>query len=206
MVSVAYGCCTNSLDRVSRWVVPRIGDRELTITWNRTSIGVAYNEILSIYANRGCDALILLHDDLELIDPHAEEKLLAVITQRDVALAGIAGGYDVNSLAWWNARTVGWQRTDSRDLDFGSRTGDVQSLEGSLLVFSHWAINHLRFDEQFTGFHGYDEIGMQARNHGKRVVVTDVDTHHHTRLGFDSAESEHAWLDADKLFRAKWGF
>lgn len=202
---IAYGCCTNSLERTAAYVTPRIGNRELTITWNRTSIGAAYNQILSLYAGRNYDMVVLLHDDLELTDPLGESKLLQAILEKDVVLAGVAGGYEVNSLAWWNARTVGYQLTDTCPLNFGPRTGDVQLLEGSLLAFSRWAIDNLRFDEQFTGFHGYDDISMIARAADKRVVVTDVDTHHHTRLGFDSVESEQAWLRANELFRAKWG-
>lgn len=203
-VRTGYGCCTNSLERVSRWVTPRIGDAPLIITWNQTSITRAYNTIAGVARRENWEMLVLLHDDLELTDPDAEEKLYAAATQPDVALVGVAGGHDNGTLAWWNGSTVGRQLTDSRMLDFGPRTGDVTLLEGSLLALSRWAIEELEFDETFTGFHGYDEIAKHACALDRRVVVADVDTHHHTRLGFDSPESEQAWFAADALYRAKW--
>lgn len=205
MVDVAYGVCTNSWQRVAAYIAPRIGDRPLIALWGQTSISGAHNTIIDAVQRLDLDMLVLLHDDLELIDPAGEEKLLAAVNEPDVALVGVAGGYNVTGLAWWNATTVGRQRIDSGMLDFGPRSGDVESIEGSLMALSPWALQHLRFDERFGGWHGYDEIGLAARRAGKRVVVTDVDTHHHTQLGFDSDDSHQAWLRADEMFRRKYG-
>lgn len=204
MVRVGYGCCTNSLERVSRWITPRVGAAPLIIMWNQVSITHAYNQIIDTARREDWGMLVLLHDDLELTDPDAEVKLYEVTTQPNVALVGVAGGQNNGTLAWWNGSTVGRQLTDSQLLDFGPRTGDVTLLEGSLLALSRWSIEHLRFDEDFTGFHGYDEIAKHACALSKRVTVADVGTHHHTQLGFDSIESERAWLAADELYRAKW--
>lgn len=204
VVKVAYGVCTNSWERVATYITPRIGDWPLIALWGQTSISGAYNTIIAAVQHLDLDMLVLLHDDLELVDPDGERKLLAAVNESDVALVGVAGGYNVTGLAWWNATTVGRQRIDSGMLDFGPRTGDVDSIEGSLMALSPWALQHLRFDETFTGWHGYDEIGLAARRAGKRVVVADVDTHHHTHLGFDSDESRQAWLRADDMFRRKY--
>lgn len=204
MVNVCYGVCTNSWERVTRNIIPRIGSRPLVAVWGQTSMAAACNTVLDAVQRLNLDMLVLLHDDLELVDVDGEAKLLTAVQQPNVALAGVAGGRGVRSLAWWNHETVGWQRTDSGVLDFGPRAGDVDSIEGSLMALSPWAINHLRFDEAFTGWHGYDEIGLAARRAGKRVMVTDVDTHHHTSLGFDSETSRQAWLHADEQFRGKY--
>lgn len=204
---VAYGCVTNSLERVQRYVLPRVGDRPLTLLWNQTSMTTAYNRILDSHRWDPPDVLILVHDDLELTDPVAEEKFAEALRIHDVELVGVAGGYGVEAhgLAWWNARTVGHQLTDSRMLDFGPRTGFVTSLEGSVMALGPWGVRNIRFDETFTGFHGYDDIGMCVNvTHRKSVWVADVDTHHHTSLGFDSPASEVAWLEADRKFRRKW--
>jgi hypothetical protein len=203
MTNIVYGVCTNSWERVQRYVVPHVGDRPLVVLQNQMSITVAYNQILDVLHER-VDMLVLLHDDLELVDPRAEEKLLAAVSEPDVAIVGVAGGRGVRGLAWWNHETVGWQQIDSGPLVFGERTGDVDSVEGSIMALSPWAIRNMRFDENFTGFHGYDEIGLAANRVGKRVVVADVDTHHHTRLGFSSPASEQAWFRADEMFRQKY--
>lgn len=203
---VAYGVCVGSWDKASRFVLPWLegAPRSLYTLDNQTSITEAYNEILAAYRHSKLDALILLHDDLEILDPFAEQKFLKVLDEPDVALAGVAGGSGRNGLAWWNQNPIGHQRTNIMNIDFGTRTGDVDLLEGSLLVLSSWAIRNLRFDARFTGFHGYDEIGMQARHQQKRCVVVDVDTHHHSDMGFKSEASYGEWLTADRLYREKW--
>lgn len=203
-MNVVYGCASNSWDRISRFVAPWLAGRPLIVMWDPSSIAVAYNEILRTVSRVTVDALVLVHDDLEITDPNAEDKLLTALQAPNIALVGVAGGRGVGSLAWWNAETFGYQRTNTTELYLGPRHGDVDLLEGSLLALGSWAIRNLRFDEDVPGFHGYDEIAMQARRRGKRVVVTDVDTHHHTSLGFDSPESQLAWCDADMWFREKY--
>lgn len=207
MVKVVYGCVTNSLERVKQYVVPRVRDRELILMWNQTSMTVAYNQIISACMNQLVDVLILVHDDLELTDPEGEEKLVAALEKSGVGLVGVAGGYDIagHGLAWWNAKTVGHQLTDAGMLDFGPREGFVESIEGSIMALTRDVFSYQLFDERFTGFHGYDDIGMTLLHQGWGVYVADVDTHHHTQLGFDNEASHQAWLEADRRFREKWG-
>ncbi len=167
----------------------------------QTNIARAYNVILD--ATRDVDALILLHDDLEIVDSDAEQKFVDALSD-GAALVGVAGGSGSQGLAWWNVDPVGHQLTDVMNIDFGRRNGDVDILEGSILVFSKWAINNVRFDVDYPGFHGYDEVAATVRSLGKRVVVVDVDTHHHTRMGFKSDESYGEWQSADRRYREKW--
>lgn len=196
---VTYGVCVGSWRKLTAYVTPRVGARPLMALWGQTSIAEAYNKILA--ATTG--PLILQHDDLEITDPDGEAKLLDALTG-DVALAGVAGGGGAG-LAWWNQHPVGHQRTDAMDIDFGARAGEVELLEGSVLALSAWAVENLRFDARFPGFHGYDEIAAQARHAGRRVVVVDVDTHHHTPMGFRSQASHAQWVACDQLYRDKWG-
>lgn len=181
--------------------------KEILALSNQPSIAVAYNKILAAYQDRGLDALILQHDDLEIIDPRAEEKFLLALSEPDVALVGVAGGTpDPPSITWWNGPTVGHQMTDSMMLNFEERTGDVLFIEGSIMVFSPWAVNNLTFDTRYPGFLGYDDICVTTKLvHGKRVVVADVDTHHHSTVGFKSEAIKQSWHETDRLFREKWG-
>lgn len=203
MVNVVYGVCVGSWDKLHANVLPRVAG-PLIAMWGQTSIAAAYNQILDAVTGR-VDALILQHDDLEITDPDGQAKLLAALAEPDVGLVGVAGGGGHAGLAWWNTNPVGHQKTDAMDIDFGLRTGDVTLLEGSLLAFSPAAIATLRFDTRFSGFHGYDEIGRHATARGFRVVVADVDTHHHTAMGFKSEASAAEWHTADRLYREKWG-
>lgn len=199
----ACGVCVGSWDKLNRFVIPNIGDWQLLALSGQPSIAVAYNSILNMYQNQELDYLVLQHDDLEIIDPDAGEKFLTAVMDPKVALVGVAGGQGDTGLAWWNRNPIGHQQTDSMMIDFGPRSGEVDLLEGSILVFSPWAIRNLRFDP-LPGFHGYDEIAAQARHAGKKVIVIDVDTYHHTRVGFKSKASEAEWQRGDQYFREKW--
>jgi hypothetical protein len=198
-----YGVCCGSLDKLQRFVLPHAQNRHVVALLNQTSIASAYNRIIEVARDDVYPYLILQHDDLEITDPRAEEKFEEVLEDPDVALIGVAGGRNVHGLDWWNCETVGHQVIDSGMLDFGPRSGDVQLLEGSILVFSQWALDNLFFDP-LPGFHSYDEVAFKALDLGKRVVVADVDTHHHTSLGFKSAVSEEAWHRGNDWFQRKW--
>jgi hypothetical protein len=203
-MTIGYGVCVGSWDKLRRNVIPRIGDSALFALSGQTSLCQAYNTILEAYRGRGLDAVVLLHDDLEIVDPDAEAKFLKALADPDVAIVGVCGGRGDQSLAWWESETVGHQMTDSGMLDFGDRTGDVAFVEGSVMVFSPWAVEHLRFDERYPGFLGYDDVCLTARAAGKAVVVADVDTHHHTTVGFKSPTIKEAWDVAEAIFQNKW--
>lgn len=201
---VAYGVCVGSWDKLLRNVMPHVLGRPLLALSEQTQLTVAYNTILDIFAGRDLDAVILLHDDLEITDPDAEVKFLKSLTDPDVALVGVCGGKGDRSLSWWESETVGHQMTDSGLLDFGPRTGDVAFVEGSVMVFSPWAVQNLRFDARYPGFLGYDDVCLTARLMGKRVTVADVDTWHHSTVGFKSPAIKVAWDVAEEIFQAKW--
>lgn len=206
-MSMAYGCCVGSWDKFERYVVPRTGDSPIFAVSGQTSIATAYNSILNACATAwqpNLDMLILQHDDLEIVDPLAIEKFAAVLADRSVGLVGVAGGSASSGLMWWNSNPIGHVRAETTMVDFGTHSGQVDLLEGCILVFSPWAIQNLRFAHR-EGFHGYDcDISMRAALFGKKVVVADVDVHHHTMLGFDDEASHADWIAADKEFRERW--
>lgn len=204
-MAFAYGCCVGSWSKFNKNVLGSVpADRLLFATSGNTGIVKAYNGILEMARHHAdLDGLILLHDDLEMFDPHAEFKFSAALTEPGVELVGVAGGGG-SSLYWWEHNPVGHQLTDVMFIDFGARTGDVTLIEGSCMVLSPWVIEHVRFDSRFTGFHGYDEIGMQVKAMGKRVVVADVDTHHHNPMGYRSEKSAVECRRANELYREKW--
>lgn len=170
----------------------------------QTSLAAAYNRILNAYAGCYYDAVILQHDDLEITDPHVEAKVLEALKDPSVALVGVCGS-DLPSMHWWNGNTIGHQLTDSGLLDFGAREGDVMMIEGSFMAFSPWAIQKLHFDESYDGFLGYDDVCMTARLAGKRVVVADINTHHHSTVGFKSDAVVEDWQRSERYFNEKWG-
>lgn len=202
---IGYGCCVGTWDKFHRYVEPRIPkDRPILTASNQTSISIAYNAILDGFKSYKLDAVILLHDDLEMIDPATEEKVLAVLDDGEdgVALVGVAGGGA--SMAWWNIEPCGHQLTDSGLINFGdTNVGVVDMIEGSFMAFSPWAVQWLRFDERYE-FLGYDDICLEAGRVGKQVVVADIDTHHHTTVGYKSESVRQMWERSEEIFKSKW--
>lgn len=220
---VGYGCCVGWWSEFTANIVPWVGDRAVydddddgparlrpvVALSGQTSIAAAYNAILDVFTERrlAVDIVVLLHSDLQITDEAFETKLAAALAQDDdVVLAGVAGGGGAQGTAWWGDAPIGHQLLDSGLLDFGRRSGFVDMLEGSLLAFTPWAAANLRFDETYPGFHGYDEICLQARAAGKRCYVADIDTHHHTTAGrFRTAQSADDWHTAHAQSLVKWG-
>lgn len=207
MTRVTFGCCVGSWERFTRNVVPFADKRPVIALSGQTSITAAYNSIIDSLVpqpQRDFDMLILQHDDLEIVDPHAIEKFAEVLQDPEVAIVGVAGGAAFNGLAWWTANPIGHVLADTGMVDFKTHSGEVDLLEGCILALSYWAVRNLYFDVR-PGFHGYDsDISMLAHSAGKKTVVANVDVHHHTSLGFDNEASHKDWLEADQEFRERW--
>lgn len=205
MVKIGYGCCVGTWDKFHRYVEPRIPrDRPVLTASNQTSISVAYNAILDGFRVYDLDAVILLHDDLEMIDPLTEPKVLHALYdgEEGASLVGVAGGGP--SMSWWNVDPIGHQLTDSGMINFGNtNVGTVDMIEGSFMAFSPWAIQELRFDERYT-FLGYDDVCLHAKAAGKQVRVADIDTHHHSTVGYKSESVRQMWELSEVIFNEKW--
>ena len=168
------------------------------------SIFDAYNEVLDELAARDeLEALVLLHDDAEVVDPALCEKLRARLADPEVAIVGVVGARNVRNLAWWNGECFGRVTEPRGTLDFGGGTHAVEAVDGLFMVLSPWAVRTLRFDaERFTGFYGHDlDICFQAREAGQRVIVDDIAVVHHTKGGYGD---EDTFRRADAAWRQKW--
>lgn len=203
---IVYGCCVGDWGRFTRNVAPAAGDNPVHALSGQTAIATAYNQILAGLATRACEAVVLLHDDLEITDPAFEDKIRAALADKQVAVVGVVGSTSIESISWWNHDIIGHQRTDGMYVANGSREGEVVAVDGSIMVLAPWAAHKLRFSESYQGFHGYDvDFAMKARRSGAKVVVADIDTHHHTTPGpFRSPDSGTAWWQANAQWVEQW--
>lgn len=204
---IKYGCCVGSEEKLEKNILTRVEPENLIVRRHQTSIAEAYNTVLArCQYTEEIDAVVLLHDDLEIIDEQFETKILKALADPTVAIVGVIGAEQMpRNLAWWNFNIIGHQRTDSMMIQGSQSEGDAWCTDGSIMALSPWAVNNLEFDQDFVGFHHYDvDIGLQARQAGKRVMVADIDTFHHTQVGFKSPEIEQSWHQADRIFRRKW--
>ena len=124
----------------------------------------------------------------------------------------------MRSIAWWEG-SVTWASYTHRFEEMGggelpglswpdevpsyARTGEVDSIDGVLIVMSPWAVRNLRFDESLGNLHGYDlDICLQARAAGKKVVTTDLRVIHHHPL--ELLGDPEGWIAAHMRIAEKW--
>lgn len=207
---IAFAACVGSEEKYRRYAVPGIrhaaeADSIVAEVTTDSSIFTAYNEVLDALGGRDdLEALVLLHEDAEIVDGELCAKLRALFADPAVAIAGPIGARAVTSLRWWEGEGRGRVRESRGLIDFGGALpADVEALDGLMLVLSPWAAAELRFDEaRFTGFHGYDaDICRQALAAGRRVVAAELGVLHHTKGGYGD---EAAFARADEAWRAKW--
>lgn len=196
-------------------------DTELLVFAAAGSIFRSYNLILDRASKiEGLEALVLVHQDAEIIDPEFLTKVRTAMEDPDVAIVGCAGAFGVRSIAWWEG-LVTWAAYTHKYPEWGGgeipgltwipeRTpsyttpGEADSVDGFVMAFSPWAIQNLRFDESVgSSLHGYDfDICMQAREAGKKIVVEDMRVIHHHNLELIS-EGE-AWVEVHMKLARKW--
>jgi hypothetical protein len=207
---IAFAACVASPDTFARCglaglrrvLEPGSPVAELSTT---TSILEAYNEALEHFAAaEDLEALVLLHEDTELLDPAFCSLARDALADPEVAVVGAVGARRVTSLAWWEGEMAGRVHESRGLIDHGFADPEVDAVDGLLLVLSPWAVRHLRFDTAtYSGFHAYDvDVCFAARDAGRRVVVADLPLMHHTKGGYGDRA---AWDAADAAFRAKWG-
>src|SRR4051794_27855073 len=209
-VMFVFATCVGSAEKYERYARPGLRraaelDSLIVETSSETSLHEAYNEILDAVAELpGVEALVLLHEDTEILDAAFCEHVRRCLAEApDAAILGTVGARRVQGLSWWEGERRGRVAETRGELDFGAGRHEVDAVDGLLLVLSPWAIEHLRCDtERFSGFHAYDlDLCFQARAAGKQVLVDELRVFHHTKGGFGDRE---AFLRADAAFRTKW--
>jgi hypothetical protein len=181
----------------------------------------SYNLILETGAAHGdLEALVLVHQDAEIVDRDFCGKLREALRDPDVAVVGCVGAIDVRNIAWWEG-SVTWASFAHRYQEFGggevqaftwspdghpgyARTGQVDTLDGFVLCLSPWAVRNIRFDEGIgTQIHGYDlDYCLQVREAGRKVVTADFKVvHHHSLELVDDADP---WIEAHVRVAEKW--
>jgi hypothetical protein len=221
---IAFGCPITDEEAYLRYGEPGIRlaaepDSEVLTFLNASSIYRAYNLFCDQAADiPGLEALALIHQDAEIIDRQFCEKVRAALRDPEVAVVGCGGAVGVRSLAWWEG-SITWSSYTHRFDEMGggevpalswservppyARTGEVDAIDGIVIVMSPWAVRNLRFDESLGSLHGYDlDICLQARAARKKVVTTDFRVVHHHSL--DLIGDPDGWIAAHVRIAEKW--
>jgi hypothetical protein len=180
----------------------------------------SYNLIMEKVAEmNGVEALVLCHQDAELTSPDFCSIVRASLKDPDVGVVGCVGALDVRNIAWWEG-SVTWGSFTHRYKEYGggqidaftftddnhpgyARTGEVDTLDGFIMVIAPWTIKNIRFDESLGQLHGYDyDFCLQVREAGKKVMTADFKAVHHHSL--DLISDEFVWIEAHKRVAEKW--
>jgi hypothetical protein len=225
MAMIAFGSAITKPEVYRRYAEPgiRLGAEAGSEVFAMPSVGsifASYNALID--QARACEeleALVLVHQDATIVDAHFCEVVRGALADPEVGIVGCVGAIDVRSIAWWEGSVTlasfvhRYHEHGGGDLPAFSwvweeappyaRLGEVDTLDGFLLVLSPWAVENLRFDESLGQFHGYDfDFCLQVRAAGKKAVTADFRAiHNHALEPFDDPEP---WIQAHVRIAEKW--
>jgi hypothetical protein len=195
-------------------------DSEVAAAPANEPIASSYNALLDRFADRDdVEALVLLHQDTEIVDADFCQRARTVLEDPDVGVAGCVGAIGVRSIAWWEGSVTlssfanRYEEHGGGDLpgfswDWGeappyAQVGEVDTVDGFLLVLPPWTVRNIRFDEELSHFHGYDlDFCLQVREAGRKVVTADLRALHHR--GIEMLPELETWIDAHVRLAEKW--
>lgn len=193
--------------------IERVAEPDTVVLTRRgfDSIQQPANEMLDEASSiEGLEALVLLHDDVEIRDPAFCDKVRRLVAEPGVGVVGPIGARDVRSIAWWEGTAFGRVHAPNvavdglcrGPVDIGSH--EVEAVDGLLMAIAPWAVRRVRFDMRFMRwFHGYDvDYCFQVRAIGGRCVVAPLDAIHYGTWKIDRSE---AWKQAAIAWEHKWG-
>jgi hypothetical protein len=222
---IAFGSSMTSPEAYERYAKPGIvraaePNSEIYALQAAGSIFRSYNLMLEkAAAHPDLEALVLVHQDAEIIDPDFCAKLRRVLRDPDVGVVGCVGAVGVRSIAWWEGAVSGGSAVyrygqlgggDMPALAWGGqgtprevRTGEVETLDGFMMALSPWTVRNLHFDESLGQLYGHDfDLCLQVRAAGRKVVTADLQVAHHHSL--DLVLDNEPWVAAHMRVAEKW--
>ncbi len=203
--SVTFGFCSVDDGRAQRArasLSAALGDvaTEFIVIRDARSLAEAFNRILAVAAG---EAVVLCHDDIEVLSPRLDLALARALERFDIV--GVAGSDRVSGPAvLWTGHPhvhgwVSYPRGDAIEvapLSFRSGLlGGMQALDGVFLAMRGSTARALRFDERtFDGFHFYDlDFTYGAHLAGHRLgVSTDILLLHASEGRFEQSWKRYA--------------
>jgi hypothetical protein len=150
------------------------------------------NEMLDeAAAMPGLEALVLLHQDLELVDESLPERVRRVFADPRAGLLGALGGRITRFHCWLAPDEIlgfalGPEHLDE-EIHITTGPREVDGVDGALLIVAPWAVRSIRFGEASPKrFHGYDvDFSARVRAAGGRVICEDIVCRHHMTVKDD---------------------
>ena len=218
---IAFGSVIADEEAYRRYAEPGIrrATEPNSVVYSFAAVGTVcrgYNLLLNTAAaHDGLEALVLLDPRAEIADPDFCARAREALRDPEVAVAGPVGARNVSTIAWWEGEVScaqvihRYHEHGGGDMDGyawarpGAPLGEVDSVDGFLLVLSPWAVRTVRFDESLSTGHGYDlDYCLQVREAGRKVVTADLRTIHHRTL--ELLEDADVWVEAHIKLAEHW--
>ena len=218
---IAFGCGISETEAYRRYVEPGIElarepDSRVFALAAVDSVARTNNLILDAARREpALEALVLLHPNAEIADPHLCAKVRAALADPEVAVVGCLGARPAPTIAWWEGQLTGGPVVH-RYSDFGggeleafgwapraAPPAEVDAVDPWLMVLSRWAIENLRFDEELVLGHGVEvDLCRAARAAGRKVVVADVAIVEHRAV--ELVSDLELWVEGHISVARKW--
>lgn len=222
---IAFGCAVTRPEvyrQCARRGIGRAAEPDSTVDVLEATgtIFDSYNRLLDRAVDEvGLEALVLVHQDAEIVDGHFCATVRDALSDPRVGVVGCVGAIGVRSIAWWEGSVslahfvhrydehgggelpaFSWAWGDAPPY---ARVGEVDTVDGFIMVLSPWVVRNLRFDESLGGLHGYDfDFCLQVRSAGRTVVTADFRAIHHHSLELISDAED--WIAAHMRVAEKW--
>ena len=187
---------------------------EFYIETNNTTKGLSkfYNECMELYSHK--DAIIFIHDDVDIINCDLDYQLTEAFKQYDVVgVAGCVNPKIIEKNLWhWmasdikNCRGIAGHPYDEKSFHvtaFGPTPSRVAIVDGVFIAINPKKINGsgTKFDEQFT-FHHYDiDFSLTCNRNGHKIGVYPILINHQSPGLKDFNQT---WNDSNQKFITKW--
>jgi hypothetical protein len=179
-------------------------------------VGRTYNLILDAAARLpDLEALVVVHPHTEIIQADLCSRVRRALADSQVGAVGCTGARQVSGIAWWEGQVVcgdvrqryeehgGGEVPTARWAEHLPPPGEVDVLDGQLLILSPRVVREVRFDEELLLGHGFDlDFSLQVRQAGLRLLVEDLEVVHHRPI--ELVGDLAVWVQAHIQVAEKW--
>ncbi len=218
---IAFGCSLTDAEVYRRHAQPgvelaREADSAILAMCGVHPAARALNLVLDAAAElEELEALVLLAPYVEITDPELTTKVRRLLADPQVGMLGIAGAKSAQSIAWWEGETVvarvrhAYQELGGGEVagfpwvDGAPAPGEVETLDGQLLVLSPDVVRRVRFDEALHLGTGIDfDFCRQVRSAGWRLMVAELGATIHAPL--ELVGNLELWTEGHVQVAEKW--
>ena len=184
---------------------------EIIQIWNPNTMSItkAYN----LGAEKAqFENLLFLHEDLVFHTKDWGEKLIKHFSVPNVGILGLAGSNYVPAApsSWtvteqYNFINILQGNKDNQKVVLLNKTQEninpVFAVDGVFLAIKKEVYNQFKFDENITGFHGYDlDFSLRVSQKRQNFIIDDILVEH-----FSKGNPDKKWFDTNILIKQKLG-